>query len=156
MNKVYKFKTQIIGTDKVNGAYVRFPYDVKEAFGNSGIIKVEATFDGYKYRGILAKMGTDCHIIGITKAIRVAIGKEPGDTIEVTITKDNKSRLVEIPKRLKEGLEANPLAQEFFNTLTDSQKNKFIKYITSAKKQETIAKRLEKSLNMLNTNEKMK
>lgn len=156
MNKVYKFKTQIIGTEKVNGAYVKFPYDVKEAFGSYGIIKVEATFDDYKYRGALAKMGTDCHIIGITKAIRAAIGKEPGDTIEVTIQKDNKSRLNETPKILKEGLETNPSAQEFFDTLTDSQKNKFIKHITSAKKQETINKRLEKVLSMLNNKEKMK
>lgn len=50
-------------------AYVKFPYDVKQVFGTKGIVKVVATFDGYKYRGILAKMSTECHIIGITKAI---------------------------------------------------------------------------------------
>lgn len=156
MNKVFKFEAEIIATEKVNGAYVKFPYDVKEAFGSGGIVKVEVTFDGYKYRGVLAKMGSDCHIIGITKAIRAAIGKEPGDTIEVTVQKDEKSRVEEIPEILKEGLEANPLAKEFFNTLTDSQKNKFIKHITSAKKQETINKRLDKSIEMLNNKEKMK
>lgn len=59
----------IIGKDDVDGAYVEFPYDVYEEFGSRGLVKVEATFDEYKYRGVLANMGTDCHIIGITKAI---------------------------------------------------------------------------------------
>ncbi|WP_251862579.1 YdeI/OmpD-associated family protein [Clostridium sp. Marseille-Q2269] len=156
MGKVYKFKTVIIGTDKVNGAYVKFPYDVKESFGSNGIIKVFTTFDGYKYRGILANMGTSCHIIGITKAIRDKIGKDPGDEIDVTIEKDTKSRLEEIPQILKESLNKEIAACEFFDTLTDSQKNKYIKFITSAKKEETIKTRLEKTLKMLNDKEKMK
>lgn len=156
MNKVYQFKAKIIGTEKVNGAYVEFPYDVKEAFGSNGIIKVAATFDGYKYRGVLANMGTNCHIIGITKAIRAEIGKEPGDEIEVTIQKDNQSRLEEIPEIFEKALNKNPIAQEFFNSLTDSQKNKFIKHITSAKKEATKQTRLEKTLDMLNKREKMK
>lgn len=156
MDKVYKFKAQIISVDKVDGAYVEFPYDVKEVFGSNGIIKVAATFDGYKYRGILAKMGNDCHIIGITKAIRAEIGKGPGDEIEVTIKKDNESRLEEIPEILKIYLDKNSLAQQFFNSLTDSQKNKYIKFITSAKKEETIKSRLEKVIEMLNNREKMK
>lgn len=156
MSQFYKFKAEIIPTEKVNGAYIKFPYNVKEAFGSNGIIKVEATFDGYKYRGVLAKMGMDCHIIGITKAIRAAISKEPGEIIEVTIQKDNKSRLDEIPEILTKALDQNSTAQEFFDTLTDSQKNKFIKFITSAKKQETIHLRLEKTVTMLSNKEKMR
>ncbi|WP_105617280.1 YdeI/OmpD-associated family protein [Vallitalea okinawensis] len=156
MDKVYEFKAKIIGTEKVNGAYVEFPYDVKEAFGSNGIIKVAATFDGHQYTGALAKMGTDCHIIGISKAIRAKIGKEPGDQIEVTIQKDNASRLEVIPELLEKALDDNPVAKDFFNTLTDSQKNKFIKHITSAKKEETKLTRLEKTIEMLINKEKMK
>ena len=156
MSQVYKFNATIMSQDKVDGAYVKFPYDVKEAFGSKGIIKVAATFDGYKYRGVLANMGTDCHIIGITKAIRKEIGKEPGDEIEVTIQENKESRLDEIPEELSKALEENPSANEFFNTLTDSQKNKFSKFISSAKKEETAKARLEKVVEMLNNKEKMK
>lgn len=60
MEKVYSFDAVIIGKDDIDGAYVEFPYDVYEEFGSRGLIKVEAAFDGYKYRGVLAKMGTDC------------------------------------------------------------------------------------------------
>ena len=151
-----KFTATIKAVDKVDGAYVEFPYDVKEVFGSKGKIKVAATFDGYEYRGILTNMGTDCHIIGITKEIRSKIGKQPGDEIEVTIKEDTESRAKEIPQSLSDALLSNSDAYEFFNTLTDSQKNKFITYIESAKKKETADSRLEKVIEMLNIKEKMK
>jgi bifunctional DNA-binding transcriptional regulator/antitoxin component of YhaV-PrlF toxin-antitoxin module len=156
METLYIFKAIIMSTDKVDGAYVKFPYDTNEVFGSKGIIKVIATFDGYEYRGILANMGMDCHIIGITKAIRAKIGKAPGDEIEVTIRKDEGSRLVEIPESLSSALSVNSEAKEFFDTLTDSQKNKFITHITSAKKKETADARLQKVIEMLANKEKMK
>lgn len=153
---MYQFMAEIIATEKVNGAYVEFPYDVKEVFGVGGIIKVKATFDGYVYRGALANMGTGCHIIGITQAIRKAIGKEPGDTVEVTVEEDHASRLMTIPDLLREALEANQQVQSFFETLTDSQKNKYITHIISAKREATKQTRLEKVILMLNNQEKMK
>lgn len=156
MNNIYEFKAEIISADKVDGAYVKFPYDVEEAFGTKGIIKVVAIFDDYEYRGILAKMGKECHIIGITKAIRKIIGKEPGDEINVTIRKDTDSRLKEMPRILIDALDGNKDAKNFFDTLTDSQKNKFITYITSAKKEATVKSRFEKVEKMLINKEKMK
>lgn len=40
------------------------------------------------YAGSLVNMGTGCHIIGIRKDIRQAIGKQPGDSVRVTIKED--------------------------------------------------------------------
>ncbi|QGU95341.1 DUF1905 domain-containing protein [Clostridium bovifaecis] len=156
MDTLIRFKALIIAADKVDGAYVKFPYDVQEIFGTRGRVKVAATFDGYEYRGILANMGGDCHIIGITKAIRAKIGKNPGDEIEVTIRKDNDSRLKDIPEDLNSAFIENNEAKQFFDTLTDSQKNKFINYIASAKKKETLDSRLEQVIEMLINKEKMK
>lgn len=151
-----KFKAIIKSADRVDGAFVEFPYVTKEVFGSNGIIKVVATFDGYEYRGALVKMGSDCHIIGITKEIRAIIGKQPGDEIEVTIKKDNESRAKEIPENLRDALNTNKDAEEFLNTLTDSQRNKFITFIESAKKKETADSRVEKVIEMLKNKEKMK
>lgn len=122
MEKVYKFKAELIKADKVDGAYVKFPFNVKDEFGTNGRVKVCASFDGEKYRGILAKMGEDCHIIGVTKAIRKKIQKETGDEIEVIIKEDNKSRQEEVPEIFESALNKNKLAKEFFDTLTGSQK----------------------------------
>lgn len=68
----------------MDAAYIEIPFDVKKEFGK-GRVAVNATFDGVAYAGSLVKMGTPCHIIGIRKDIRAAIGKQPGDIIKVTI-----------------------------------------------------------------------
>lgn len=83
-NKRYEFDAVILKVPDIDGAYIEFPYDVKEEF-NKGRVKVEATFDGYPYSGSLVRMKTPGHIIGIRKDIRKAIGKQPGDVIHVTI-----------------------------------------------------------------------
>jgi len=72
------------------GAYVIFPYDIRVELGK-GRVKVHATFDGEPYDGSVVNMGVRnpdgsvCYIIGILKDIRAKIGKQPGDTVRVTI-----------------------------------------------------------------------
>ncbi len=154
MSKVYEFEAVMKKAEKVDGAYVEFPYNVFEEFGTNGRVMVKATFDGYEYKGILVKMGSDCHIIGITKAIRTAIKKQPDDLIKVTIQQDNSSRVDETPEDLEKALETNQEAKTFFESLTDSQKNKYIRNITSAKKEETRAARVTKSIEMLANKQK--
>lgn len=82
--KIYQFEAKIQKVPDLDGAYIEFPYDVKEEF-HKGRVKVHATFDGEPYDGSLVRMKTPCHIIGIRKEIRKKIGKQPGDVIKVTI-----------------------------------------------------------------------
>lgn len=82
--KVYEFDAVIKPVEGIDGAYIDFPYNVKDEF-NKGRVKVTATFDGVEYNGSLVRMKTPHHIIGIRKDIRTIIKKQPGDTIHVTI-----------------------------------------------------------------------
>lgn len=82
--KIYEFDAEIKKVPDINGAYIEFPYDVKEEFGK-GRVKVRAEFDGEPYDGSLVRMKTPGHIIGLRKDIREKIGKQPGDTVHVTI-----------------------------------------------------------------------
>lgn len=72
------------------GAYVRFPWNLKELTGK-GRLKVHAAFDGEPYDGSIVNMGVKnpdgsvCWILGIRKDIRQKIGKDIGDTVHVTI-----------------------------------------------------------------------
>jgi len=84
MNKTHEFDAVIKKAPDMDAAYVEVPFDVKAAFGK-GRVPVHATFDGEPYEGQLVKMGTPCHIIGIRKDIRAKIGKQPGDSIHVTL-----------------------------------------------------------------------
>ena len=89
--KVYAYEA-VIQSSAVGrgGAYVPFPYDVRAEFGK-GRVKVRATFDGEPYEGSVVNMGMKnadgsvCYILGILKEIRAKIGKQPGDTVSVTV-----------------------------------------------------------------------
>jgi uncharacterized protein YdhG (YjbR/CyaY superfamily) len=83
--KTYEFTAKIIAEPDSGGAYVEIPFDVKAAFGKSRV-SVHATFDGEPYDGQIVKMGTPCHILGLRKDIRAKIGKQPGDSVGVTVT----------------------------------------------------------------------
>ena len=89
MKKVYEFDAVIKKVPDIDGAYIDIPFDVKEEFGK-GRVPVTATFDGVVYLGSLVRMKTPGHIIGIRKDIRAQIGKQPGDTIHVTLQEREK------------------------------------------------------------------
>ena len=88
--KVYEYESVIYAAGETGGAYVIFPYDIREKFGR-GRVKVHATFDGEPYDGSVVNMGVRnadgsvCYIIGVRKDIRSRIGKQPGDRILVTV-----------------------------------------------------------------------
>lgn len=82
--KIYEFEAVLQKVPDIDGAYVEFPFDVREEFGK-GRIKVSAEFDGVSYDGSLVRMKTPGHIIGVRKDIRQKIGKQPGDIINVKI-----------------------------------------------------------------------
>lgn len=90
--KIYEFDAVIQSSDiGKGGAYVIFPYDIREEFGK-GRVKVSATFDQIAYEGSIVNMGVKnsdgsiCYIIGVLKSIRDKLNKQPGDHIKVTIT----------------------------------------------------------------------
>lgn len=84
MSRLFEFDTVIIGKPGMDAAYIEFPYDVKKEF-NKGRVPVHVTFDGEPYDGQLVRMGTPGHIVGIRKDIRAKIGKQPGDSIHITL-----------------------------------------------------------------------
>lgn len=72
------------------GAYVIFPWDIRELFG-SGRVKVHAEFDGIPYDGSIVNMGLKqkdgsiCYVIGVLKSIRRQLNKSDGDTVHTVI-----------------------------------------------------------------------
>ena len=88
--KRYEYDAVLHELDDNGGAYVSFPWDIREEFGK-GRVKVHAMFDGIPYDGSIVNMGVKnpdgsvCYIIGVLKAIRNKLNKQDGDTIHVVI-----------------------------------------------------------------------
>lgn len=135
--------------DGMDTAYVSIPFDVEKVYGTRGQVKVKAWFDDHPYRGVLANMGTGCHIIGLRKDIRLAIGKQAGDKVKVVLERDTEERVVDVPQDLKDALKRSPKAEKFFNTLSYTNRKEYAVWISSAKKEETREKRLASTLEKL-------
>jgi len=145
-----KFKAVLEDLEEgIDAAFVSIPFDVEEVFGTKGQVKVKALFDGQPYRGILANMGTGCHVILVRKDIRAGIGKRVGDTITVQIEEDLQERIVDVPEALKKLLTRNTKAKTFFDSLSYTNRKEYASWISGAKKTETREKRLKETLTKL-------
>ena len=129
------------------GAYIEVPAEVLDALGGGGRIPVQATFDGIAYRGSIASMG-GCMALGVLKQIRSDLGKGPGDSVVVTVTRDDAERTVEVPDDLAAALAAAG-AREAFDKLSFSHRREHVNAITEAKKPETRTCRIAKAVEMI-------
>lgn len=108
--KVYEFESVIYAVKEKGGAYVVFPYDIRKEFGR-GRVRVHATFDGEPYDGSIVNMGvknpdgTICYVLGLRKDIRERIGKQPGDTVFVTVSEQKQAGGMDMEEKRLEAFE---------------------------------------------------
>ena len=83
MGHKFEYDEVIHETADNGGAYVIFPWNIREMFGK-GRVKVRAVFDGIPYDGSIVNMGVKdsrgniCYVIGVLKSIREKLGKKMG------------------------------------------------------------------------------
>jgi len=82
------------------------------------------------------------------KAIRAETGKDIGDSLQVVLWKDEAERTVEVPEDLAALMKKEKLLP-FFEKLSYTHRKEYCRWITEAKKPETRARRLEKSVEMM-------
>jgi hypothetical protein len=128
---------------------VEIPFDVREVYGTGGQVPVRATFDGETYRGSIAPMGGGRHVLGVTREIREAIGKDVGDSVHVVIERDTKPRTVPEPPDLTAALARSAGARDAFNGLSYTRRREYVRWIEEAKRPETRARRLQEVVERL-------
>jgi hypothetical protein len=130
------------------GHLIDVPPQVVEALEGKGRIAVTATFDGVPYRGSIVRLG-DGAVLGVLKAIMAQAGVSVGDTLTVVVRNDDASREVEVPDDLAEALARNDEARTVFDGLSFSHRREHVNSITEAKRPETRARRVERTIQAL-------
>ena len=145
--KKYTFDAKI-RAGRGGGAYVVFPYDAEKEFGTNGKVPVNATIDGVPEKGALFRMGTPHHMLGVPKAIRDQLEKQPGDTVAIVLSRDDQPREVAVPAELTARMKKAGVLP-FFEGLSFTHRKEYSRWISEAKKDETRARRLDKAIELL-------
>ena len=150
---ILEFDAIIKKLPDMDAAFLELPFDAEKVFGKKRV-KIKALFDGELYRGTLIRMGMDCDWVGITQEMRKKTGKNPGDLIHVVIEEDRDERTIDIPADLAEVLIQNKAESDYFQSLAFTHRKEYIRWITDAKRPETRASRVQKTIEMLSRKKK--
>src|SRR5262245_45579603 len=142
------FRAPVRPSGRGGGHLVDVPPNVVEALGGRGRIPVAATFNGVPYRGSIVRMG-DGAVLGVKKDIMAEAGVSAGDTLRVVVSNDDAPREVEVPDELAKALKKNATARRVFDGLPYSHRKEYARHVAEAKRPETRARRVERTIEML-------
>lgn len=149
-----EFDAELHKPPDVQVAYILAPFDAQAVFGTKGQVKVRGTLDGESYRSSLQPMGDGTHSMIVTKAILNALGKAPGDTVQVVMEEDTENRTIAVPDDFRAALDQNAGGKTAFDEFSYSQHKLYVEWIESAKKPETRQNRIQKAIEKLARGEK--
>jgi antitoxin component of MazEF toxin-antitoxin module len=142
------FRAPVRPSGRGGGHLVDVPPKVVQALGGRGRIPVSATFDGVPYRGSIVRMGEGA-VLGVKKDIMAEIGVSAGDTLRVEVRNDDAPREVEVPDELAKALKRNATARRVFDGLPYSHREEYARHVEEAKRPETRARRVERTIETL-------
>ena len=137
------FSTELL--QRGNNVGIVIPAAVIAELGGSRLPVIITINGGYSYRNTTAVMG-GLNLVGLSAAHRAASGFGGGDTVEVTIERDNAVRTVDVPEEIGRLLATDEAARTAWEKLSYSQRKEHARSITEAKAATTRARRIEKTM----------
>jgi hypothetical protein len=110
---------------------------------------VEGTANGVPFRAALAPDGRGSPWLKVPRKLREGAGAEPGDVVTLEIARSGKEPEARIPPDLRKALAAAPKAKALWSEITPAARRDWIDWITSAKREETRARRVGAACDML-------
>lgn len=146
-----KFETVLEKHKKMDATEITIPFDVREVFGAMRV-PVKVQINHAEYRSTIFRM-SGRYMMVVPKHFRDAAGVKAGETITVVMEKDTEKRTVEAPPDLSAALEKSGLS-EIFSKMSYTHQKEYVNSISEAKREETRARRIEKTIEMLKEKKK--
>jgi len=124
---------------------IEVPEQVVAELGGSLRPAVTLSLRGYTYRTTVARRG-ERYLVPLSAENRAGAGVAAGDEVDVEIELDTAPREVELPSDLAAALDADPQARRTYDSCAPSHKKEWVRWLEDAKKPETRADRVEKTV----------
>ncbi|MGZ8652422.1 MAG: YdeI/OmpD-associated family protein, partial [Actinomycetota bacterium] len=119
------------------------------SLGAKHMSRVVGTLNDHPFRSNVVKIG-GAFLLGVHKENVDALGLRPGDTVVVVMSLDAEPRGDDTPPEiLAEALRRDPVAAATWEKLAPSHRREYVGYIKEAKKEETRARRVKRTIDEL-------
>jgi hypothetical protein len=129
------------------------PDEVVAALGGGKRPAVRVMLGGHCYRTTVARMGGR-FFVPLNAVNREAAGVAAGDEVDAAIELDTAPREVELPEDLKVSLSSDSVARKFFEQLSFTHRKEWVRWITEAKKSETRASRVARTVESMHAGQR--
>jgi hypothetical protein len=133
--------------EKTGWTYIEIPADIARQLkpNNKKSFRVKGKLDNFSIKSVaVMPMGGGSFILAVNAEMRKGIGKRKGAMVKVQLQEDKAT--IPINAELLECLKDDPDAETYFNSLSNSHKSYFSKWIDSAKTEATKTNRLTKTM----------
>lgn len=144
------FKAKVFQPAEGGGwTFLQLPQEASDKLPTRSMTSVEGTINRFAFQTCLLPDGMGGHWLKIEPALGREAGVSPGDTVEIDISPMAVEPEPEVPEDLNKALSASPKALAVWSDITAIARRDWIHWMTSGKRVETRAIRLEKMIDML-------
>ena len=130
--------------------FLTLPPHASAKLPSRGMTAIEGTINGFPFQATLEPDGEKSHWLKVDRKLSKAAGADAGDIVTLEIAPAGKDTEPTIPTDLKKALAAAaPKARAAWSDITPNARRDWIHWITSAKQEETRARRIKNACSML-------
>ena len=145
-----RFRVVLEKHEQSEATGIRVPFDVQKVFGTRARVPVRGTINGFPFRSSIFPMGGEgSHYMAVNRETREGAGAKGGETVSVVMERDDEPRTIEPPADFLRALRADRAARETWERLSYTHRKEHVRAVEEAKRPETRARRIEKSISML-------
>jgi hypothetical protein len=144
-----RFRVLLEKDDKSEATGIAIPFDVEKVFDTRARVPVRGTINGFPYRSSIFPYRDGKHYMAVNKATREGAKAKAGETISVVMERDEEPRVITPSTDLARALKASKEALAAWEKLSYTHQKEYAKAIEDARKPETRARRIEKTIAQL-------
>lgn len=150
-----RFKAKLLrpadASERASWTFLVLPAKASAQLPTRGMTTVAGTINGHPFQATLNPDGQKSHWLKVDKRLREAAGADSGDVLSLEIVPVEREPEPRMPADLRRALAEAPQARAVWTDITPVARRDWIHWITSAKRPETRAKRVQNACDMLAT-----